>query len=106
MKHEADDTILKDGEALRVSVYMMDAAARREPHPDARQVLDDSSPAMADARERTRLSLAWRGDATGAEIQAEARRRLQTRQADAAALARHEAAHDAYSDALQRAWQR
>ena len=99
---ETDD-VLEDGQSVRVSTAMMDAAARRPTHPDARQMADEA--AMADARHRVRLQLAWR-DATEAEIENEARRRLQTRQADEAALARHEAVHDARDAALMEAWKR
>lgn len=111
-KFEYDDEIasdgepLKDGQSLRVSVALMDSAARRPSQPAARQMADTSGPAMADARERARLSMAWRGNVSDAEIENEARRRLQTRQADADTLARLEAVHDARDDALQTAWQR
>ena len=101
-----DDDTLKDGQSLRVSVSLMDAAARRPSHPNARQMLDTSGPEMNAARQRARLSMAWRDGVTDAEIENEARRRVTGRQADEAALARHEATHDAYSDALMKAWQR
>ena len=112
MKHGAeiieddDDETLKDGQSLQVSVALMDAAARRPSHPNARPMLDDSGPAMADARHRARLQLAWQDNVTDAEIEAEARRRVTGRQADEAALARHEATHDARDEALMHAWKR
>lgn len=93
-KDDKDDSVLRDGEKMVITMALMDAGGAPS-NTKSRGVVS------VEARHRARLSLSWRGHVSDAEIEAEAQRQsdmlaeAQTRKASASTSG---TALDAYYD--------